>query len=54
MQIVRSQILSMTLEDKMASTCYKHAHKVLKTVPQIFQKELHLAAFLIRRGKYNI
>lgn len=35
----------------MASVCFKHAHKVLQMVPELLQKELHLAAFIVRRGK---
>lgn len=35
----------------MANACFKHAHKVLQMVPELLQKELHLAAFIVRRGK---
>lgn len=49
-EVIRSQTVSLTIEDKMANACFKHAHKVLQMVPELLQKELHLAAFIVRRG----
>ncbi|XP_062574046.1 adenosine deaminase domain-containing protein 1-like [Saccostrea cucullata] len=49
-EIIKNQTINLTLEDKMAEACFRHAHKILNIVPVVLQKDLHLAAFLVKRG----